>query len=213
MRGQRNDARAFVAGIAAVQHQHRDVLLDGRQNRRGMQNLGAKVCKFSSLFKADDLDAQRIGTHARIGRHDAVHVGPDLDGFGVHGAANQRAGKVGAAAAERGGDAGFVRPDEAAHHRHLARIDQRAHFFVGALFDDGVDGNRLLKLRVGDDHVARVHVRGIRCRARRKPRQSCGSKCARRSSRSGRRCAASAREWPPARAASHQADRTSDRSR
>ena len=54
--------------IAAVQHQHRNILLHRRQNRRRVQHLGAEVGQLRRLFKADHLHAQRIGAHTRIGR-------------------------------------------------------------------------------------------------------------------------------------------------
>ena len=82
MRRQRDDARAFAGGVAAVEHQNGNILFHRRQNRGRMQHLGAEVGQFRGLFKADDLDAQRVGADARIGGHDAVHVGPDLDGIG-----------------------------------------------------------------------------------------------------------------------------------
>ena len=158
---QRDDARALARGIAAVEHLHRNVLFDGGQDGGRMQHLGAEVGQFGGLFKADDLHAQRIGADARIGGHDAVDVGPDFDGVGGERAADEGAGEVGAAAAQGGGDAGFVRSDEAAHHRHLGLVDERAQLLVGALFDDGVVRDGLLELRVGDDDVARVDVGGV----------------------------------------------------
>ena len=77
------------AGVAAVEHQHGNVLFDGRQDGGRMQHLGAEVGQLGGLLKADDLDAQSIGADARIGGHDAVHVGPDLDGLGLERAADQ----------------------------------------------------------------------------------------------------------------------------
>ena len=74
----------------------------------------------------------------------------------------KRAGEVGAAAAQGGGDAGLVGGDEAAHHRHLALARSAgSSFSCGALFDERVLRNRLLKLRIGDDDLARVHVGGV----------------------------------------------------
>ena len=70
-------------------------------------------------------------------------------------------GEVGAAAAERGGDAGFVGGDEAAHHGNLALVDERAQMFGGAFFDERVERNGFLELRVGDDDFARVDVGGV----------------------------------------------------
>ena len=161
MRGERGDARALASGVAAIEHQDGNVLLDRRQNSGRMQHLGAKVSQLGGLLKADDLDAQGVGADAGIGGHDAVHVGPYLDGLGGERAAEQGAGEIGAAAAQGGGDAGLVRGDEAAHHRHLAQDGEREQRVLGALFNDCVLGSGLLKLRVGDDDLARVHVGGV----------------------------------------------------
>ncbi len=45
-----------------------------------MQHLGAEVRKLRRLFKADRLDPQRLRHNARIGRHNAIHIGPDFNG-------------------------------------------------------------------------------------------------------------------------------------
>ena len=104
----RDDARAFVGRVLAVEHQHRDVLFDGGQDGGRMQHLGAEVGKLGGFFKADDFDAQGVGADARIAGHDAVYIGPDLNGVGGERSAKKRSGEVGTAAAQRGGDAGFV---------------------------------------------------------------------------------------------------------
>src|SRR6185437_12443331 len=82
MWGQRDDAGPLAGGIAAVEHQHGNVLLDGRQNGGRMQYLGAEVGQFGGFFKADHLHTERIRANARIGGHDAVHVRPDFDRLG-----------------------------------------------------------------------------------------------------------------------------------
>jgi hypothetical protein len=134
VRRQRGDARALAGGVAAVEHQDGNVLFDGRQDGGRMQHLGAEVGQLGGLFKADDLDAQRVGADAGVGGHDAVHVGPDLDGLGGERAADEGAGEVGAAAAQGGGDAGLVGGDEAAHDRHLSLRGEREQLFPGARF-------------------------------------------------------------------------------
>ena len=53
--------------------------------------------------------------NARVAGEHAVDVGPDLDLFGADAGADDGGGEVGAAAAERGGDAVFGGADEAAH--------------------------------------------------------------------------------------------------
>ena len=70
------------AGVAAVEHQDGNVLFDRRQDGGRVQDLGAEVGQLGGFLKADDLDAKRIGADARVGGHDAVHVGPDFDGLG-----------------------------------------------------------------------------------------------------------------------------------
>ena len=68
-----------------------------------MQYLGSEVGQFGGLFKADDLDATRVGTNPRVGSLHAVDIGPDLDALGVQSRAHQRRGKIGAAAPNRRG--------------------------------------------------------------------------------------------------------------
>ena len=68
-------------GIARVEDQHRNILLHRGQDGGGVQHLGAEVGELGCLFEADGADAERVGADARIGGHDAVHVGPDLDGL------------------------------------------------------------------------------------------------------------------------------------
>ena len=161
MRRERDDAGAFVGGVAAVEHEDGDVLFDRGQNGGRVQNLGAEVGEFGCFFKADDLDAQGIRADAGVGGHDAVDVGPDFDGVGSKRAADECAGEVGAAAAEGGGDACLVGGDEAAHDRNLALVDEGAELFSGALLDDGVLRDGLLELGVGDDDVAGIDMGGV----------------------------------------------------
>ena len=86
-----------------------------------MKHLGAEVGELGSLFEADGADAQGIGADARVGGHDAVDIGPDLDGAGMESAADQGAGVVRATAAQGGGDLD-LRADEAAQNGYLARL-------------------------------------------------------------------------------------------
>ena len=76
-----------------------DVLFDGREDGGRVQDLCAEVGEFGGFFKADDLDAQGVRTDAWVTGHDAVHVGPDLDGVGGKGAAHECGGEVRTAAA------------------------------------------------------------------------------------------------------------------
>ena len=62
---------------------------------------------------------------------------------------------------ERGGDARLVGGNEAAHYGDLSLLDERASFSAARLSIISSCGNGFLKLRVGDDDVARVHVRCV----------------------------------------------------
>ena len=76
--------------------------------------------------------------------------------LGMQGAADEGAGKVGTAAAQGGGDAGVVGADEAAHHRHLAVVDQRPHLLPPRAFQSIASmGNRLS----GTDESVRITSR------------------------------------------------------
>ena len=70
----------------------------------GMQHLGAEVGKLGRFVEADDLDAAGVGTKARVGGHHAIDVGPDFDALRVEAGAENGGGKIGAAAADGGGD-------------------------------------------------------------------------------------------------------------
>ncbi len=97
-----------LEGCLRIQDEDGDVFLYRGKNRRGVKNFGAEVGELGGLLKADVADAEGVGADARVRGHDAVDVGPDFDGAGEECFAEQRGGVVGAAAAERGGDAGCV---------------------------------------------------------------------------------------------------------
>src|SRR5208337_5206307 len=96
----------------------------GKDGRR-MQDLGAEVGKLSGLFEADDLDAARVGTDARIGGLHAIHVGPDFDAVGVKTCSHEGSGKIGTAAADGSLHAFAGRANETSHDRHAPLLDQR----------------------------------------------------------------------------------------
>ena len=149
------------AGVAAVQHLHGNVLLHRRQNRGRVQHLGAEVRQLRRFLKADFFHAQRVRADARIGGHDAVYVGPDLDGLRVQRAAHQSAREVGAAAPQRSRQSRLVRSDEPAHHRHFALAHQRQQLLRRTFFNDVVQRRRPLKFGIGDDELARVRMRRV----------------------------------------------------
>src|SRR4029079_6467928 len=96
----RDDQSALALRVLRVQHPDRDVLLHSGKDGRGVENFGAEVSEFCSLFKADYLDAMRIGADIGIGRQHAVDIGPYLDGVGVECGAKQSGGEVRTSAAD-----------------------------------------------------------------------------------------------------------------
>ena len=161
MRRARDNQRTFIGRIARIEHPHRNILADGRQNRRRMQHLGAEVGQFGGLFEADDLDAVRVRTDIGIGGHHAIDVGPYLDGLGIQSGAEERGRVVGAAAANGGLNPVPGGADEAAHHGHASGSEHRSHDRLRAGIDLLDLGDGLGVLPVGDHHLAGVHQRGV----------------------------------------------------
>ena len=152
----RQDARALVGGVARVQHQHRNVLLDGGQHGRRVQDLRAEIGELRRLFEADHLDPVSIGTDTRVGGLHAVDVGPDLDTLGVQPCTDQGGGEIGASAADGGGNSLAGGADKATHDGDASCIDQRFYVYLKALIDllDLRYGARVLA--IGDDDLSRI---------------------------------------------------------
>ena len=64
--------------------------------------LGAEVAQLHSLVVRELVYGVSIGDDARVGRHEAVHVRPDLKGGGIERRGDDGSGVVGASAAEVG---------------------------------------------------------------------------------------------------------------
>ena len=126
----------------------------------GMQHLGAEVGEFGGFGEGDGLDAMAAGQDGGVGGEHAVHVGPDLDLFGVDARAHDGGGVVAAAAAERGGDAVFGGGDEAAHHDDALRGERRNGLRPGARRSPGSWARPAVWRLSVIMHVARIDVLG-----------------------------------------------------
>src|ERR1039458_6865021 len=153
------DARPRHVGTPRIQNHHRDVLLNRRNHRGRVQHLGAEVGQFGGFGERNGLDAMPAGQNGGVGREHTVHIGPDLDLFGVDASAHDGGGIVAATAARRGGDAVFGRRDEAAHD-HDAMRGQRWNRLRQARVGFREVGGSLGVTFVGDHDVARIHVFG-----------------------------------------------------
>src|ERR1700675_1739106 len=75
-----------------------------------------------------------FGGSVWVGGVNTVDVGPDDEFFGVHNVSNDRAGKIGAVAAERSDAAVRSRADEAGDDRNEAGFEKRKENGAAALF-------------------------------------------------------------------------------
>ncbi len=102
--------RARNLGLEAVLAPDRDLLFDQGRQGAGMQHFGAGVGQFGGLVVGDLFEHSGVRHQARVGRHDAVHVGPDPQLRGVEHAGQDGSRKVRAAAAQGGGLPSTVAP-------------------------------------------------------------------------------------------------------
>ena len=88
----------------------------GRLNRRSVEHLGSVLGQFERGSVGDVRDGMRRGHDLGIGRHDARHVGPDLQIPGASADRIEGCAVVGASASESGDMTVLVRSDEARCH-------------------------------------------------------------------------------------------------
>ena len=121
----RADDGPRALGAGGVEHDDGDARAHERQGGGRVQHLGAEGGELRRLLVARRAQRARRRHDARVGGHEAVDVGPDLDPFGVERRAEQRGGEVGAAAAQRGRRAVDRGADEALGDRDPAGGGQR----------------------------------------------------------------------------------------
>ena len=108
----------------------------------GMKNLGAAGCQGVRFIIAQVVEKFGFDRVMRIRSINAVDIGPDDEFFGVHHVSNDRAGKIGAVAAERGDATVGSGADEAGDNRNEAGFEKRKENAATALFG-------LFELRLG----------------------------------------------------------------
>ncbi len=95
VRRHRGDARALVGRIVRVEHQDWDVLFARREEWWPDAGLFApKYANSAASSKLIVFTLNASGQNPGIGGHDAVHVRPDFNCFGVHRAANECRRKI-----------------------------------------------------------------------------------------------------------------------
>ena len=127
-------------------------------DRGRIDHLGPEVAQLHGLAVAQLAYGVGRGYDARVGRHEAVHVGPYLQRLGIEGRGDDGRRIVGASAPQVGRDARLgVRGDKAARHGHLVVPRKRlAHAAVALVEID--HGLAALPPRAYD--VARVIMAG-----------------------------------------------------
>ena len=126
-----------------------------------MENLRAKIGKFERLFIGHPLDLPDITDHARIGRQDAVNVGPDLHALRVHGRTDDRRAEIRALPPH-----GRVGPrtrhaDESLGDRHDAFLQGRTEHLFDLLHDDLHQGQRSPEIVVREHKILCVNPDGL----------------------------------------------------
>eukprot|EP00162_Nutomonas_longa_P014203 comp21867_c0_seq1/m.49520 comp21867_c0_seq1/g.49520 ORF comp21867_c0_seq1/g.49520 comp21867_c0_seq1/m.49520 type:complete len:779 (-) comp21867_c0_seq1:129-2465(-) len=148
--------------VECVAHNERDAVLDRGRHCLWMQHLGAKVGELHGLVVGNKVEAARTGHDARVGRVDAVNVGPDGDLARMEQGANDRARKVRAVAAERGWGAVLVVGHKSREHKDLnvrvAVLQELVHARLRLGPQHRCKG---LWVFLNHDNVARVDVDGL----------------------------------------------------
>ena len=75
----RDNFRAFAFRPSRIQNVDGNVFAHGRRQRRRMQHFRTKVRQLRRLIKTHLANDAGIGAKLRVGRHDAIHVRPDLN--------------------------------------------------------------------------------------------------------------------------------------
>src|SRR5438034_1331338 len=120
----------------------------------------AEICQLCGLVEGDDLHPPRFRNHARIGRHDSVHIRPDLDVVGVQSRSHEGGGIIRTAPPDRGGDSVARRTDEALQDRNSSRLDGRQQVLPNRGVGEVEQRCGAREVVVGDDALPRVHQLG-----------------------------------------------------
>ena len=121
-----------------------------------MQHFRAVVSQFGGLAIGDLAQHARFGHKTRIGRHDAVDIGPDPQFGGVERCRQNRRREIRSAAAESGGPPVGGRAIESGDHGKYALHQQRAQALARLLPGGFHDRRSVAVDGVGDDGVGGV---------------------------------------------------------
>ena len=106
----------------------------GKRQHVRMKNLGAAGGQGVRLIIAQVVEKFGFGGDVGIVGINSVHIGPDDELFSVHYVGDDRAGKIGAVAAERGDAAVGSGADETGNDGNEAVFEKRKENFAATLF-------------------------------------------------------------------------------
>ena len=150
-------------GLEGIAHDHRDIARDHRHQRHRVQHLGAEIGELGCLGIRQRIERYRLGHEARVGRGDAIDIGPDMQLARFEQRRKQGAGII-AAVAAKGGGAALTVASNVAGRQHMPGVVRAAPLRQpGAAVlpvDDAAHG--ALGTRIAHrEHLARIEQIGI----------------------------------------------------
>ena len=154
------DDGSFAFGVEGILDKDGDVLVANGVDRGRIDHLGAEVTQLRSLHIAQLVDGVGSRDDARIGSHEAVHVGPYLQRVGVESGCDDGGRIVRPAPSQVGHVAcRHVGGNEARHQRTFGQVGKGAtHQSVGQFLVEHMLGKLFFRL----DELARVKPFGSR---------------------------------------------------
>ena len=152
------DDGAGILGVEGVLHPDGDILDADGVNGRRIDDFRTEIAELHSLHVAQLVDRVRRLDHARIGGHETVDIGPDLQYLGIKGGGDDSGGIVTATTSEIRDLVGFpVAGDKTGHEAHARQIGEGLlDEFVGQLSIEDIAVVTALRL----DKVAGVEPLG-----------------------------------------------------
>ena len=142
------DDGSFAFGIEGVLDEDWDILMANGVDSGRIDYLGAEVAQLRGLHIAQLVDGVGGGDDARIGGHEAVHIGPYLQRVGIEGGGDDGCRIVGATSSQVGHIAcRHVGSDEAGYQRTFGQVGKSAAYqSVGQFLVEYVLGEFLFRL-------------------------------------------------------------------
>ena len=121
--------------IERILDENRNILVAHRIDSRRINHLRAEVTELHRLHVAQFRYRISRTDDARVGRHEAVHIGPDFKDIGFQRGRNDGSGIIGTSPAQVRNLTGIlVAGNESGHHRHLRKFPESFLHQLGGQF-------------------------------------------------------------------------------